>query len=287
VARLREEVSTSGRALEESKREFASLAEAKLASLNQVAVNAAATLEAALRKLREEVASSERTLTESKRQLASLVDTRKPLLTHAASSAVADFEAGQRPFRRQYETLPYEPGDFLARDSAAQPSTFGELGTPSNRRGAVAMLTIAAGLFLIVTVAPWGEIFSTPPPVQMHLQVQAPSDFADQSPYWSAKRRTKEEEMAQAYWQAAASSLQMRYPFGSQLPADPAPEFKVDSQYAPSGRAGTVAETRAHYWGRLRACWSQRRFWVESQPENEALAARLGRVWQRIEANFE
>jgi hypothetical protein len=149
------------------------------------------------------------------------------------------------------------------------------------------MLTMAAGLFLIVTVAPWGEIFSTSPPVQMHLQAQAPSDFADQSPYWSAKRRAKEEEMAQAYWQAAASSLQMRYPFGSQLPADPAPEFKVDSQFAPSGRTGTVAETRAHYWDKLRACWEQRRFWIESQPEKETGATRLRRVWEHVEAKFE
>jgi hypothetical protein len=287
VTKLREEVSTSGRTLEQSKREIASLAEAKLASLNQVAANAAATLEAARWKLQEEVGNSERALAESKRQLAGLVETRKPLLTHTASSAVADFEAGQRRFRRQYETLPNEPGDFFARDSAEQPSTFGDHGTPSNRRGVVAMLTMAAGLFLIVTVAPWGEIFSTSPPVQMHLQAQAPSDFADQSPYWSAKRRAKEEETAQAYWQAAASSLQMRYPFGSQLPADPAPEFKVDSQYAPSGRTGTVAETTAHYWDKLRACWSQSRFWVESQPEKETLAARLGRVWEQIEAKFE
>ena len=143
------------------------------------------------------------------------------------------------------------------------------------------MLTLAAGLFLLVTVPPWGEVFSSPAPVRMHLQVQAPSDFADQSPYWNVNRRVKEEEMAQAYWQAAASSLQLRYPYGSQLPVDPAPEFKVDSEYATTEPAVPVAETRAHYWDKLRACWSQRRFWIESQPEPETWAARLRHVWAR------
>ena len=115
----------------------------------------------------------------------------------------------------------------------------------------------------------------------MHLRSEMPPDFADHSPYWNAKRRVKEEDSAQAYWRAAASSLQMRYPYGSQLPADPAPEFQVDSQYDPAERPTAVAETRAHYWEKLRACWSQRRFWIESQLPKETWSDRLRHAWER------
>ena len=44
MEKLREEVTNSGRAFEESKQQLASLAEAKLASLNQAATDAAGSL---------------------------------------------------------------------------------------------------------------------------------------------------------------------------------------------------------------------------------------------------
>jgi hypothetical protein len=115
----------------------------------------------------------------------------------------------------------------------------------------------------------------------MHLQSEMPPDYADQSPYWSAKRRAKEEETAQAYWRAAASSLQMRYTFGTVLPPDPLPEFQVDVQYAPTEGERAVTETRARYWEKLRAYWGQRRFWVASQPVKETLGERLRRFWEQ------
>ena len=56
MAKLREEVGNSGRAFEESKQQLASLAEAKMASLNQAAADAAGSLEAAMAKLRKKSA---------------------------------------------------------------------------------------------------------------------------------------------------------------------------------------------------------------------------------------
>jgi len=286
AAKLREEVGNFRRALAENQQQLAGVADAKLASLNEATANAMAGLEGAAAKLREEAGHSERTLAESKRELASLIETGKTLLNQIPSRTAPYVEPEQRRFRSQYVTPPQAYSEPFMPRSAEQSAAFVDHGSPSNRRGAVGMLTLAAGLFLVVTVTPWSEIFSTPQPVQMHLQAQAPSDFADQSPYWSAKHRAKEEETAQAYWQAAASSLQMRYPFGSELPADPAPEFKVDSQYAPTGRAGAVVEMRAHYWEKLRACWSQRRFWIESQSEPETFAVHMRRVWEQIKSKF-
>ena len=282
MAKLREEVGNSGRAMAESKRELARLAEAKLASLNQAATDAAVSLEAAMAKLREEVGNSGRAIAESKRELASLAKAKIALPNQVASNAVANVEAEQRRFRGPYEISRKGLGDVSTRRSANQPPTVDDPGNPSKRRGVVAMLSLAAGLFLVVTVPPLGVYLSTPPPpVQMHLQSEMPPDYADQSPYWSAKRRAKEEETAQAYWRAAASSLQMRYTFGTVLPPDPLPEFQVDVQYAPTEGERAVTETRARYWEKLRAYWGQRRFWVASQPVKETLGERLRRFWEQ------
>jgi len=286
VKQLHEEVSNSGRAFEESKQQLASLAEAKLASLNQAATDAAGSLEAAMAKLREEVGNSGRAIAESKRELAGLAEAKIALLNQVASDAVASVEAEQKRFRGPFEISPKGLGDVSTRRSPNQPPTVDDPGNAAKRRGVVAMLSLAAGLFLIVTVAPFGVYLSTPPPVQMHLQSEMPPDFADQSPYWSAKRRAKEEETARAYWRAAASGLQMRYTFGSVLPADPLPEFQVDLQYAPTGGEGAATETRTRYWEKLRAYWGKRRFWVASQPVNETWGEHLRRVWEQIEAKL-
>jgi hypothetical protein len=281
MAKLREEVGNSGRAIGESKQQLASLAEAKLASLNQAAVDAAGSLEAEMAKLREEVGNSGRAIAENKRELASLAKARIVLPNQVASNAVANVEAEQRRFRDPYEISRKGPGDVSTRRSANQPLTADDPGNPSKRRGVVAMLSLAAGLFLVVTVPPLGVYLSTPPPVQMHLQSEMPPDFADQSPYWSVKRRAKEAETAQAYWRAAVFSLQRGYSYGSVLPADPLPEFQVDSQFTSTGGAAAVAQTRARYWEKLRAYWGQRRFWVASQPVKETLGERLRRFWEQ------
>ena len=280
VKQLREEVSNSRRAFEESKQQLASLTEANLASLNQAATDAAASLETAMAKLREEVGNSGRALVASRERLASLADTKTALPNRVASNVAANLEAGRRPVRSQYETTRREPADLFTRRSANQPPAFHDPANSSKRRGVVAMLSVAAGLFLVVTVPQLGVYLSTPPPVKMHLQSEMPPDFADQSPYWSAKRRAKEEETARAYWRAAASSLQRRYTFGNVLPPDPLPEFQVGNQYAPTGGEGSVTQTKAHYWEKLRAYWGQRRFWVASQPVNQTLGERLRRLWE-------
>ena len=281
MEKLRQEVTNSGRAFEESKQQLASLAEAKLASLNQAATDTTASLEAAMAKLREEVGNSGRAIAENKRELASLAKARIVLPNQVASNAVANVEAEQRRFRDPYEISRKGPGDVSTRRSANQPLTADDPGNPSKRRGVVAMLSLAAGLFLVVTVPPLGVYLSTPPPVQMHLQSEMPPDFADQSPYWSVKRRAKEAETAQAYWRAAVFSLQRGYSYGSVLPADPLPEFQVDSQFTSTGGAAAVAQTRARYWEKLRAYWGQRRFWVASQPVKETLGERLRRFWEQ------
>lgn len=92
--------------------------------------------------------------------------------------------------------------------------------------------------------------------------------------------------MAQAFWRTAVMDLQERYPFGSQLPADPPDEFQVDIKYAPTGGAKALAESRSLYWEKLRATWRQREVWVESQEPDTTLGARFRHIWEEIKAKF-
>jgi Txe/YoeB family toxin of Txe-Axe toxin-antitoxin module len=280
VEKLREEIENSGRFVEGSKQQLASLAEAKLASVDQAAAYAVASLETAVEKLREELGASERTLVESRERLAGFAEARIALLNQVASSAVTNLEAEHARFRR-HGTPRKETEELFTRRSVHQPATSDNNGAHSNRRGVTTLVAVGAGLFLVVTAQQLGEYLSTPPPVQMHLQAEAPADFADESPSWSTKRRVEEEELARDYWRAAAFSLPRIFPFGSQLPADPPPEFQADNPYPTTGGAESVAKTRAHYWEKLRDCWGQSRFWVESQPAKETWADRLRGVWAR------
>jgi hypothetical protein len=116
----------------------------------------------------------------------------------------------------------------------------------------------------------------------MQLRPEAPAEFIDQSPNWSAKRRVREQEVAQAYWRVAAEALQERYPFGSELPAAPPAEFQIEKKYVPTGSAKAFAETRAHYWEKLRRSWVERESWVERHEARTKWAARLWQIWEQL-----
>jgi hypothetical protein len=116
----------------------------------------------------------------------------------------------------------------------------------------------------------------------MQLQPEAPAEFIEQNATWSAKRRAREEEVAQAYWRIAVVGLQKRYPFGSELPAEPPTEFQVDKKYAAIGGAKAFSETRTRYWENLRRSWLQRESWVERHEWNMQWAAHLWRIWDQL-----
>jgi hypothetical protein len=118
--------------------------------------------------------------------------------------------------------------------------------------------------------------------VVMRLQPEAPAEFIEQNANWNAKRRTREEEVAQAYWRVAVESLQERYPFGSELPAAPPTEFQVEKKYFATGGAKAFSETRACYWENLRRSWVQPQSWVEHHEWNTQWAAGLWRLWRQL-----
>ena len=236
--------------------------------------------EAAVETLRLEAKNLGRVVEESKLQLDSLAEAKLASVSQAAANATAGLEEEQKRFKNQYETSPREREDLLELRRVKQSLPSLERGTAPKRRVIVAQLALMAGLFLLITASLLG-VYLWKPPV-MQLQPEAPAEFIEQNPDWSAKRRAREEEVAQAYWHVAVASLQQRYPFGRELPADPPSEFQVDKQYAPAGGAKAFSETRARCWEKLRHIWVQPQSWVVRDDGNTRWTARLWQVWDHL-----
>jgi ABC-type cobalt transport system substrate-binding protein len=236
--------------------------------------------DAAVKRLREELKNSGRVVEESKQQLASLAKAKLAALSQIADNAAAGLEAEQRRLKNQYETSRRGLEDLMERGWTKPPSPSLQRGNRPMRRGIVAQLALVAGVCLVIMV-PFLCVYLSTGPV-MQLQPEAPAEFIDQSPNWSAKRRAREEEFAQAYWRVAVVGLQERYPFGSELPAEPPTEFQVENKYVPPGSAKAFSETRARYWEKLRRSWVQRQFWVERHEWNTQWAAPLRHIWAQL-----
>ena len=235
---------------------------------------------AAVERLREELKNSGRVVEESKQQLASLAEAKLAVLSQVADNAAAGLEAEQRRLKNQYETSRRELEGLSERGWTKPPSPSLQRGNRPERRRIVAQLALMAGVCLVIMVPLLGVYLSRG--TVMQLQPEAPAEFIEQSANWSGKRRAQEEEVAQEYWRVAVVSLQERYPFGSELPAEPPTEFQVENKYVAPGGAKAFSETRALYWENLRRSWVQPQSWVERQEWNTQWAGRLRHIWGRL-----
>lgn len=234
-----------------------------------------------MEKVRGEMRNSSRAMEEVTRQLAGLAETKRASLSQAAANAAASFEAQQRRLKNQFDTSRKDLEDLVAKRMAKLAAASIHFDSPSTGRGIALKFALAAGLFLIMVASILGVSLSSTHHV-MQLLANPPADFADQNPTWNAKRRAHEVEVAQAYWQVAIDNLQEKYPFGSDLPSDPPPDFEVDSKYAPPGGSKALVETRDYYWERLRTSWTQRQCWAETQEADTTWGARLHHLWDKI-----
>jgi hypothetical protein len=232
--------------------------------------------EAALKRLREEQKNSGRLVEEGKQQLASLTKAKLVSLSQVADNAAAGLEAEKRWLKNQYENSRKGLEELLERGWTRPPSPSFQNEIRPKRRGMVAQQALVAGLCLIITVPVLGVYLSRG--AVMQLLPEAPAEFIEQSPDWNAKRRAREEEVAQAYWQVAVVSLQEKYPFGSELPVDPPPEFQIDKKYVAPGGAKAFSDQRTVYWENLRRTWVQPQSWVERHEWNTQWAARLRHI---------
>jgi len=275
VEKLQEEVKNSGRVVEESKQQLASLAEAQLASFSQIAADTTAGLEVEQQRLKDQYETFE---AEQKRL-------RKRHQTFEAEQVRLKyqheaFEAEQKRLKSQYETSRRELVSLFARRSTEASFSVLPLENRPRRRWVVSKVAIATGMFLLMTVSLLGTYLWTVPVMQ--LKPGFPAEFVDQNPNWGATRRVREQEVALAYWRLAVESLQARYPFGSELPTEPPTEFQVGTKYAPPGGAKPSSETRDYYWQKLRRIWVQPEFWVASPDWDAQLASRVRRVLEEL-----
>jgi len=237
-------------------------------------------IELAVEKVRAEVRNAGRAMEELARQLSGLAETKRASLNQVAASAAAGFEAQQRKLKMQFEAARKDLEDLVARRMAKISVGSIHSATESDRKNLIVKLGVAAGLFLIMVASLLAVSLSTH--TIMQLRNDAPSEFVDDNPTWTSKRRSREQEVAQAYWRAAAVTLQAKYPFGSDLPADPPADFQVESTYDPPGGPKALADLRIHYWDKTREAWHEHAFWVEIQEPDTTWGARFHHTREKI-----
>ena len=122
-------------------------------------------------------------------------------------------------------------------------------------------LKIALWLFAIVST-PLFIYLSTRP--VMRLRQEPPAEFFDERDLEAAERAT-EDVLAQAYWDSAVRYVQWKYAFGTNLPTEPPPEFRVDEKSVQSsGDLKIEPGARTRYWQKLRQFWGLPQAWDQS-----------------------
>jgi hypothetical protein len=97
----------------------------------------------------------------------------------------------------------------------------------------------------------------------MRLRSDPPLEFVETRPDVKPEQLRAEERLARAYWECAAKTVQARYSYGSNLPAEPLPEFKVDSRTNPEVST-TAGRSRGRYWKNLRRVWGMPQAWEQT-----------------------
>ncbi len=121
----------------------------------------------------------------------------------------------------------------------------------------------------------------------MRLVTQKPASFAEERAEWDATRLASEEREARAYWQVAVNIIQWQYPFGTNLPDFPVPEFKLDERLFPHTSLEAGAATRTRYWAKLQEAWIHPQSWKKTYVWNpswlaETLSSLVEGIWRYV-----
>ncbi len=127
-------------------------------------------------------------------------------------------------------------------------------------------------LILLVPLT-WFVYYSWRPVYE--LRADMPAQFVDAPATASAVERAGEQRLAQTYWVLARTLSRARYPYGSELPGDPPPDFRLndtgDAASAPPpavsvgagrtqkrpapDRRTEASDSRVRYWRSLKRVW--------------------------------
>jgi hypothetical protein len=109
---------------------------------------------------------------------------------------------------------------------------------------------------LVIVLALTGAfLYESVHPV-MRLRSNPPADFVQVAANHKAPVRAQQESLARSYWTMAAQYVSEKYTYGEALPLNPPADFTLSS--------GQDYATRALYWQRLRALWSEQSVWDTS-----------------------
>jgi hypothetical protein len=131
-----------------------------------------------------------------------------------------------------------------------------------------AVVALAAAITLVILR--FMPVAAAKKAVVMQLQASPPSGFVVENPTSGAKERARQYQLAQAYWMLAVNDLEHKYPYGTDLPAAPPPEFKVDQ----NGLKDDAA-TRRIYWDKIRELWSKPEDWKQVTTSSGGLSGTL------------
>jgi len=112
----------------------------------------------------------------------------------------------------------------------------------------------SAGLVIVLVLA-GAFLYESVHPV-MRLRSNPPADFVRAAANRKAPVRARQESLARSYWSMAGDFVSEKYSYGEALPLNPPADFTLSS--------GEDYATRALYWQRLRALWSEQSVWATS-----------------------
>lgn len=146
---------------------------------------------------------------------------------------------------------------------------------------------LGLGKWLLVLL-PLAVVFALCYRPVMRLKPQPPAGFVETRKELDAYRQAAEGRAARAYWQMAANILQWKYPFGTDLPAAPIAEFKLDEKDFPRGGIEAAPATRQRYWAKLRAVWPLPQTWQRTYEWNpawltELISSSFQHVWSFVD----
>jgi|GEM_PF-3194666 len=145
--------------------------------------------------------------------------------------------------------------DFRLAESAGKPH---RIAVRDVKAGISSGLKLGLGLGIIALLV-IAAYFALSPVIR--LRPNPPAAFFNTNQTWTAAQRTRENDVARAYWAVAVTRIAPLYPFGSTLPANPPDEFVLTETAAPGTATIAGAEARTRYWQNLQAVWAQPQAW--------------------------
>jgi len=252
-------------------------------SAKQLQQKADATVAALDEELR---ASRQRFIDETKKQLTSMTQASLESLTKATTEqarnefnqmlneflakGLRELEAEHRELlKKQVEVIRKQIEEFSKARLEEHHSEFSRVEHAPNRRVGGPRTGLKVGLGSVATALILVGIYASALPV-IRLRAEPPAGFFDKRPDWSAKARTREEQLARAYWERAVRNVQAKYKFGTNLPDEPPAEFTVEEKGLSGSSPKIDPAARARYWGKLRQVWVLPEAWEKSSGWNMA-----------------